>query len=66
MGRVGPKVANCSKKKAQNKNSLQNRPRVLFIGGQVTGLRSNAPIICGRMWGIRSNANNYQGRLGFL
>ena len=71
MGRAGPKAAHCSQKHAQNKNSLQNGPRVLFIGGQVTGLcsnvgsASNALVICGRTWGIRLNANNCQGQLGF-
>jgi hypothetical protein len=42
MGQAGPKVANCSKKRTQTKDSRQNGPRVLFISWQVTGLRSNA------------------------
>jgi hypothetical protein len=41
MGKAGPKVANCSKKRAQNKDSRQNGPRVLFISWQVIGLRLN-------------------------
>jgi hypothetical protein len=41
MGRAGPKVANYSKKRAQTKDSRQNGHKVLFIGWQVTGLRSN-------------------------
>ena len=55
MGRAGPKVANCSQKHAQNKNSLQNGPRVLFIGGQVTGLRSNVGSAFERTSYLRSN-----------
>jgi hypothetical protein len=41
MGKAGPKVANYSKKRAQNKDSRQNGARVLFISWQVIGLRLN-------------------------
>jgi hypothetical protein len=51
-----------SKKSPKKKNSGPNEPRDLFIDMQVTGLRSNEPVIYGRTCTIRSAADNCPGR----
>jgi hypothetical protein len=46
---------------APPKREKQMNTRGLFVGWQVTGVRSNAPVICGRTQGTRSTANNCYG-----
>jgi hypothetical protein len=52
---------------APPKREKQMIHRGLFIGWRVTGvrsnagMRSNAPVICGRMQGVRSTTNNCCG-----
>jgi hypothetical protein len=46
---------------APPKRAKQVIHRGLFIGWRVTGLRSNAPVICGQTQGTRSTANNCYG-----
>jgi hypothetical protein len=43
------------------KHEKQMVHRGLFIGWRVTGVHSNAPVICGRTQGVRSTANNCCG-----
>jgi hypothetical protein len=46
---------------APPKRAQQMNTRGLFIGWQDTGVRSNAPVICGRTQGTSLTANNCCG-----